>query len=272
MAILSQQARMYRLYLIAFLFGVSLSPAANAWFFIFPIPNLAKPAPLNALIEALEKSEETKSVAYVSEDKVFGTKYWVWGHFSGHVTQADADRIALSRCQESLSNAKSRTAGEVKLYDFGTKVCELYDFVNKTVSRRATEQQRATPAPTAIDTTNPTPLPNSPPFTPGPPGPEWKPSVPDDNQWKAPTPTTPTRLEEAKQNTSKEKVNELAGVQPPTIDFNAEARKSARILGCTASELKVTGVEQMNVVYFVTCNGGASLSLSCDPTGLCLKK
>lgn len=60
-------------------------------------------------------------------------------------------------------------------------------------SGRPTAQlQTWLPAPSTIDTTNPTPLPNSPPFTPGPPGPEWKPSVPDDYPWKAPTLTTPT--------------------------------------------------------------------------------
>ena len=56
--------------------------AASAFFFIIPIPNLAKPPQLNALIEALEKSDETKAVAYVSEDKTFGSKYWVWGRRS----------------------------------------------------------------------------------------------------------------------------------------------------------------------------------------------
>ena len=53
--------------------GATLPAAASAFFFIIPIPNLAKPPALNALIEALEKSEETKAVAYVSEDKTFGS-------------------------------------------------------------------------------------------------------------------------------------------------------------------------------------------------------
>ncbi len=143
--------------------SLALPTAAHAWFFIFPIPNLAKPAPLNALIEALEKSEETKAVAYVSEDKTFGAKYWVWGHFSGHVTQAEADRIALSRCQSSLAAAKSQQAGGNALYDFGSKVCELYEFANKAASPRATEQQRAAPAtptqPPAASTAPPEPAP-----------------------------------------------------------------------------------------------------------------
>ena len=125
----------------------SLSTTAHAWFFIVPIPNFSKPAPLNILIGALEKSEETKALAYVSEDKTFGSKYWVWGHYSGHVTQAEADRLALSRCQTSLANAKSQKAGGKELYDYGTKVCELYSFANKTVSPLATEQQRSPTVP-----------------------------------------------------------------------------------------------------------------------------
>lgn len=133
--------------LIAIISGLLLSPVAHAFFFILPIPNLAKPAPLNTIIDALEKSDETKAVAYASEDKTFGSKTWVWGHYSGHVTQAEADRIALSRCQSSLANAKAQKAGGKELYDFGTKVCELHNFENKTVSRYVTEQQEQRPAP-----------------------------------------------------------------------------------------------------------------------------
>lgn len=182
---------MYRVYLIAFLFGVSLSTAANAWFIMFPLPNLAKPAPLNILIEALEKSEETKALAYVSEDKAFGSKYWVWGHFSGHVTQAEADRIALSRCETSLANAKTQKAGGKELYDFGKKTCELYSFVNKTVSPLATEQQRATPTtttppPAAAPASPVTPAPEQPATTPTPTPPSA--SAPDASVQSQPAP------------------------------------------------------------------------------------
>ena len=126
--------------------ALAASTPASAFFFILPIPNLAKPPALNALIDALEKSEETKAVAYVSEDKLFGAKYWVWGHHSGHFPQAEADRVALSKCQAALANSKSQTAGGKPLYDYGTKSCELYSFENKTVSARAHEWQ---PTPTA---------------------------------------------------------------------------------------------------------------------------
>jgi hypothetical protein len=81
--------------------------------------------------------------------------------------------------------------------------------------------------------------------------------------------------EEAKRNTSKRGGKKMAGVQPPTarsVDFNAEARKSALILGCSASDPKVIGVEGKNIMYFVTCAGGSSMTLTCDPSGLCLKK
>ena len=135
---------------LAFASAVSISSTAHAWLIFFPLPNLSKPPQLEALIDALEKSEETKAVAYVSEDKVFGRKYWVWGHFSGHVTQADADRFALDRCRGSLIRAKGQGAGGVPMYDFGTKQCELYEFANKTVSRRVNEPPTpgTLPAPT----------------------------------------------------------------------------------------------------------------------------
>jgi len=123
----------------ALLAGAALPTAASAFFFIVPIPSVGKPPALDALIGALEKSDETKAVAYVSEDKTFGSKYWVWGHYAGHVTQEEANRTALSRCEASLANAKAQSAGGKGLYDFGSKTCELYDFQNKTVSARVNQ-------------------------------------------------------------------------------------------------------------------------------------
>jgi hypothetical protein len=110
-----------------------ISGHANAWFFFFPIPNMSKPAALNSLIDALEKSDETKAVAYVSESKAFGQKMWAWGHHSGRMTQAEADKTALARCEASLAKAKAASAGGQPLYDFGAKRCELHEFLNKTV-------------------------------------------------------------------------------------------------------------------------------------------
>lgn len=81
--------------------------------------------------------------------------------------------------------------------------------------------------------------------------------------------------EEVKRKASKDGSKKSSGVQLRTagsIDFNAEARKSALILGCSASDLKVTGLDGKKIVFFVTCNGGASMMLACDPTGRCLKK
>jgi len=135
---------------------VGLSTQAHAFFFIFPLPNLAKPAQLNSLIDALEKSEETKAVAYVSEDKTFGQKMWSWGHYSGHVPQAEADRLALAACRTSLANSKSQAAGGKALYDFGAKDCELHSFTNKTVSPRASEWRPPVTAPASLP---PTPSP-----------------------------------------------------------------------------------------------------------------
>lgn len=106
---------------------------ANAFFFFIPIPNLAKPADLQKLIDAYEKSSETKAVAFASEDKTFGSKQWVWGHKSGVMTQDNANSAALQMCEASLSNVKSKLAGGQPVYDFGQKRCELYKFANETV-------------------------------------------------------------------------------------------------------------------------------------------
>ena len=56
------------------------------------------------------------------------------------------------------------------------------------------------------------------------------------------------------------------------IDFNAEALKSARILGCSALEAKVVGIEKENILYSIACSDSRALQLSCDPAGLCLQK
>ena len=127
------------------LMGMGLPLSASAWFFIFPIPNVGKPAPLEKIIDALEKSDQTKAVAFASEDKVFGSKYWVWSQFSGHVSQAEADRRAMSQCEASLANAKAQRAGGQPIYDFGKKTCELHTFINNAVSPQASEQQQPSP-------------------------------------------------------------------------------------------------------------------------------
>ena len=107
---------------------------ANAFFFILPIPNLSKPAELEKLIDALEKSSDTKAVAYVSEDKTFGAKMWAWGHYAGKDTQEYADSQALRKCENSLASSKSKSAGGQAIYDFGNKKCELHKFNNVTLN------------------------------------------------------------------------------------------------------------------------------------------
>jgi hypothetical protein len=64
----------------------------------------------------------------------------------------------------------------------------------------------------------------------------------------------------------------LAAATSKPVDFNVEAGKAARILGCQPSELKVTGVEGGNIQYMVACDDSKTLNLSCDPSGLCLQK
>lgn len=107
---------------------------AHAFFFVFPIPNLAKPTALQSLIDALEKSTDTKAVAYVSENKTFGGKMWAWGHHAGVATQEEANSRAMRSCEASLARAKAQYAGGQPLYDFGDKKCELHEFSNKTVN------------------------------------------------------------------------------------------------------------------------------------------
>ena len=174
---------------IAIALGIATaSSPSHAFLFFFPIPNLSKPAPLNTLIDALEKSDETKAVAYVSEDKTFGSKYWVWGHHSGHVPQAEADRIALSKCQAALSNAKAQSAGGKPLYDYGSKSCELYSFANKTISPRAGEWTPAQTAPAVPGSAPITSMQPSPPASAAEQAPKPAPSAPEPS---ASAPTTP---------------------------------------------------------------------------------
>jgi hypothetical protein len=54
------------------------------------------------------------------------------------------------------------------------------------------------------------------------------------------------------------------------VDFEVEANKAARILGCQPSELKVAGAVGGNVQYRAICSDSKSLLLSCDSSGLCL--
>ena len=92
--------------------GMILCTEANAWFFfLLPIPSFSKPDQLEKVISALEQSSETKALAFVSEDKTFGAKYWVWGQYAGRATQEDSNRLALAQCEVGLSKAKGETVG-----------------------------------------------------------------------------------------------------------------------------------------------------------------
>jgi hypothetical protein len=115
---------------IFFLFFFLYSNASFAWF-IIPIPNLRKPPALERLIDTLEQSTETKAIAYVSEDKTFGTKYWLFGHYVGKLSQQETNKIALDKCNDRLQKAKLAEVGGVKTYDYGDKKCELHEFSNQ---------------------------------------------------------------------------------------------------------------------------------------------
>jgi hypothetical protein len=120
-------------YFGAILIATCLSSNAQFFFFPIPLPNTGTPQQLTQLIEALERSNDTKAVATVSEDKTFGSKYWNWGYVSGEMSQEHADRIALASCTINLDQMKSQSAGGKPLYDFGKKKCELHVFKNKSL-------------------------------------------------------------------------------------------------------------------------------------------
>ena len=59
---------------------------------------------------------------------------------------------------------------------------------------------------------------------------------------------------------------------PKNIDYTAEARKSARILGCVTEDVRVIGIEVQNILFSAKCETGQVLVLTCDQSGLCLRK
>jgi hypothetical protein len=56
------------------------------------------------------------------------------------------------------------------------------------------------------------------------------------------------------------------------VDFTLEARKSARILSCATDDVRTVGIEGQNILFAAACGTGETLVLSCDPSGLCLRK
>lgn len=132
---------------------------ANALILI-PIPNLAFPPSLGAIRDALEKSTYTKALATAGEDKIFGNRHWVWGQVSGKMTQANADTQAMSTCEAALEKVKLQAVGGQPLYNFGSKKCELYKFLNVTVNLPDPTPgpvQIAAPPPMATTVTAPEP-------------------------------------------------------------------------------------------------------------------
>ena len=101
---------------------------------LIPLPNLAFPDVISKTRDLLEKSNETKAMATVGEDKLFGSRAWAWGRASGKMTQAEADTQALRDCESQLRNLKGQVISGQPLYNFGNKGCELYKFQNVTVS------------------------------------------------------------------------------------------------------------------------------------------
>jgi len=108
--------------------GMTVSFSANAWFFFFlPIPT-GMPDNLSNQIKKLADSNQTKALAYTGEDKTFGQKYYVWGYYLGDLNQKEAVKLALERCNRSLSQAKNEMLDGHPRWNFGDKKCELYGF------------------------------------------------------------------------------------------------------------------------------------------------
>jgi len=125
--------KIYKALFLVFVMAITTSNA-NAFFFFFPLPNVSKPPALQKIIDALEKSTDTKAVAYASEDKTFGSKQWTWGQMSGVMTQEEANSKAIKTCEESLQKLKAQTVGGQPIYNFGSKSCELHKFSNETIN------------------------------------------------------------------------------------------------------------------------------------------
>ena len=110
-------------------FAFLFSADANAWFFFLPIPlPTGMPPSFYNQIKTLEDSNRTKAFAYVGEDKIFGSKYYVSGWYLGDLNQKEAIKIALDRCNASLEKAKKQTLDGSPRWNFGDKKCELHGF------------------------------------------------------------------------------------------------------------------------------------------------
>lgn len=140
---------------LLFLAMVLLTSLESHAIIIIPIPNLAFPGALGKIRDAFEKSTDTKALATAGEDKLFGSRQWVWGHASGKMTQSDANDQAMRKCEASLSNAKGQLAGGQSLYNFGSNRCELYKFLNVTLSL---PEPTAPPAPAPVQSPAPAPV------------------------------------------------------------------------------------------------------------------
>ena len=105
--------------------------SANALLVFMPYPKPGMPLELQNIIDAYNKSSETKAIAFVFEDKEFGSVRWIWGHKSGLMTQEEANMIALRSCTEELTKMKAiQTSGQPSYY-FGQKRFELYNFIEE---------------------------------------------------------------------------------------------------------------------------------------------
>jgi len=103
---------------------------------------------LRAEVEEFEKiSDKTKALAYIKENNFFSQNHFIWGKFTGDVSQENADSIALSMCNKKLEEEKNRLIDGKRLYEFGDGKCELFSFINKSISTNIKESVNITEIP-----------------------------------------------------------------------------------------------------------------------------
>lgn len=199
------------------------------------------------------------------------------------VSQEEADRLALDMCRRGLANSKEKTAGGQKLYNFGKKDCELHTFPPNDGPKKAEAKRKADEAKRTADEAEAMRLAEIEEAVKMAVEEERKRITVEEEERKR---ITAEEEEQRRQESERVVATKAKGgvktkaVQLPTlvstqtvsVDFNAEATKAARILGCQSPELKVMGTEAGDILYLAKCADTTSRTLRCDKTGLCLTK
>ena len=88
----------------------------------------------------------------------------------------------------------------------------------------------------------------------------------DFQQWQAGQDEKKRLREEAERKRIQEeraKATPAAAQLVGSVDFMAEARKSAQALGCMAAEVQLAGAEQSELLFVARCSNGGQLTMKC---------